>query len=46
MLMQIGALDPAGLPVAGTETAYKAVDRPLTSNALLKNWRSNEGKPM
>jgi carboxymethylenebutenolidase len=46
VLVQIGVLDPAGLPVAGDETARKAVDRNLPSNALMKNWRGSEGKPI
>ena len=46
VLVQIGKLDPSGLPVAGVETARKAVDPTLPSNALLRNWRSSEGKPL
>src|ERR1700733_14398593 len=46
VLVQIGVLDAAGLPVAGAETAHKAVDRNLPSNALMKNWRGSEGKPI
>jgi carboxymethylenebutenolidase len=44
VLVQIGVLDAAGLPVAGAETAHKAVDRTLPSNALMKNWRSSVGQ--
>src|ERR1700686_2866186 len=32
VLVQIGALDPAGLPVAGVETARKTLDKTLPSN--------------
>jgi carboxymethylenebutenolidase len=32
VLVQVGLLDPAGLPVAGIETARKAVDQTLPSN--------------
>jgi carboxymethylenebutenolidase len=38
VLVQIGALDPAGLPVAGIETAKKLVDETLPSNTLMRNW--------
>ncbi len=46
VLVQVGLLDPAGLPVAGAETAHKAVDPKLPSNTLMKNWKSSEGKPI
>ncbi len=46
VLVQIGLIDPSGLPVAGVETARKAVDRAQPSNALMPNWRSSEGKPI
>jgi carboxymethylenebutenolidase len=46
VLVQIGKLDPRGLPVAGAETARKAVDKTLPSNALMRNaWRRSAGKP-
>jgi carboxymethylenebutenolidase len=35
-LVQIGLLDPSGLPVAGAETAHKLLDETLPSNALMK----------
>ena len=38
VLVQIGLLDPAGLPVAGIETAKKLVDENLPSNTLMKRW--------
>lgn len=43
VLVQIGVLDPAGLPVAGAEIAREAVDRNRPTNAM-KNWLSSEGK--
>ena len=44
VLVQIGKLDPRGLPVAGAETARKVLDPNLPSNALLGDaWRSSEG---
>ena len=46
VLVQIGRLDPSGLPVAGVETARKALDPTRASNTLLANWRSSEGKPL
>ena len=36
VLVQIGKLDPAGLPVAGIETARKLLDETLPSNTLMK----------
>ncbi len=38
VLAQIGALDPAGLPVAGAETAAKVLDKSLPSNTLMAAW--------
>lgn len=36
VLVQVGLLDPAGLPVAGIETARKVLDKTLPSNALMR----------
>ena len=44
VLVQIGALDPKGLPVAGIETANKLIDESLPSNTLMQNWSKSEGK--
>jgi carboxymethylenebutenolidase len=44
VLVQIGLLDPNGLPVAGAETARKVVDKSLPSNRLMKRWRESEGQ--
>lgn len=38
VLVQIGALKPDGLPVAGVETARKLVDPSLPSNTLMARW--------
>jgi carboxymethylenebutenolidase len=46
VLVQIGQLDPAGLPVAGAETAHKVRDQTLPSNRLMPKWASSEGKPL
>jgi carboxymethylenebutenolidase len=46
VLVQIGLLDAQGLPVAGAETARKALDKTLPSNTLMPNWPSSAGKPV
>ena len=38
VLMQIGLLDAAGLPVAGAATAHKVLDETKPSNTLMKRW--------
>jgi carboxymethylenebutenolidase len=38
VLVQIGLLDPKGLPVAGVETARKLLDQSLPSNTLMQRW--------
>jgi carboxymethylenebutenolidase len=43
VLVQIGVLDPAGLPVAGRETAAKLLDETLESNGLMAKWAQSEG---
>ena len=46
VLVQIGKLDPTGLPVAGIASAKKMVDEKLPTNVLMRNWSSSEGKPI
>ena len=46
VLVQIGRLDPAGLPVAGVETARKVIDKTKPSNALMARWATSQGKPI
>jgi carboxymethylenebutenolidase len=47
VLVQIGLLDPAKLPVAGSETAKKLVDKTRPSNTLMaKAWAKSEDKPV
>ena len=47
VLVQIGALDPRGLPIAGADAAHKVLDRTLPSNALMQDaWRRSAGKPI
>lgn len=43
VLVQIGLLDPAGLPVAGIETARKLLDETLPSNTLMPRWSESAG---
>ena len=38
VLVQVGLLDPKGLPVAGIETARKVADNALPSNGLMTRW--------
>lgn len=38
LLVQIGKLDPAGLPIAGVETARKLMDKTRPANTLMPNW--------
>jgi carboxymethylenebutenolidase len=38
VLVQMGLLDPTGLPVAGVETAFKVIDKTQPSNALMARW--------
>jgi carboxymethylenebutenolidase len=46
VLVQVGLLDPAGLPVAGAQTARKVLDPTLPSNTLMPRWRGSEGRPL
>jgi carboxymethylenebutenolidase len=47
VLVQIGMLDPRGLPVAGVEAARKVADKTMPSNTLLaETWARSEGKPI
>jgi carboxymethylenebutenolidase len=39
VLVQLGLLDPDGLPIAGAETARKVLDVSLPSNTLMKPWQ-------
>jgi carboxymethylenebutenolidase len=44
VLVQIGLLDPATLPVAGVETARKVFDEHQPSNTRMARWKESEGK--
>jgi carboxymethylenebutenolidase len=46
VLVQIGKLDPKGLPVAGAESAAKVRDNSRPSNALMRRWAESAGKPI
>ncbi|OZJ06957.1 hypothetical protein BZG36_00108 [Bifiguratus adelaidae] len=46
VLVQLGKLDPKGLPIAGIETAKKLLDPSLPSNTLMSRWRDSEGQPV
>ncbi len=38
VLVQVGLLDPTGLPVGGAECARKTLDWSLPSNEMIKDW--------
>jgi carboxymethylenebutenolidase len=42
VLVQLGLLDPAGLPVVGAESARKVLDPSLPCNALMKRWVADD----
>lgn len=44
VLVQIGLLDPTGLPVIGIESAKKLLDEQLPSNTLMDKWESSKGR--
>lgn len=46
VLVQIGLLEPKGLPVAGAQTARKALDETLPSNTLMPGWQDSAGLPI
>lgn len=46
LLVQLGLLDPKGLPVAGSEEARKMLDQTMPANALMGSWTSSEGRPI
>src|SRR5260221_14785313 len=44
VLVQVGLIDPATLPVAGVESARKGLDKSLPSNVLMQAaWRASAG---
>jgi len=46
VLVQIGVLDPKGLPVAGVETAKKLLNEQLPSNTLMQGWSASAKLPL
>ncbi len=46
VLVQVGLLDPAGLPVAGVETARKVADKTRPSNELMSRWAESKSKAL
>jgi carboxymethylenebutenolidase len=46
VLVQVGLLDPARLPVAGAQTARKVLDPTLPSNTLMPRWKESAGRPL
>jgi carboxymethylenebutenolidase len=46
VLVQVGLLEPAGLPVAGVETARKVADNTRPSNELMTRWAASADKPV
>ncbi|CAE6723590.1 dienelactone hydrolase family protein [Paraburkholderia nemoris] len=42
VLVQIGLLDPTGLPVSGAEAARKLLDETRPSNTLMARWKESE----
>ncbi|AOW92375.1 carboxymethylenebutenolidase [Rhodococcus sp. WMMA185] len=46
LLVQIGLLDPEGLPVTGATQAHKLMDESLPSNELMPGWPASETKPV
>jgi carboxymethylenebutenolidase len=41
VLVQVGLLNPAGLPVSGVEASAKLVDESLPSNTLMQRWEAS-----
>lgn len=46
VLVQIGLLDPAGLPVAGVESARKVADQTRPSNQIMARWAKSKDLPL
>ncbi|WP_233858323.1 dienelactone hydrolase family protein [Paraburkholderia sp. HD33-4] len=42
VLVQIGLLDPSGLPTTGADTAHKLLDETLPSNTLMPRWQDSD----
>ena len=46
ILVQLGLLDPTGLPVAGVAEARKMLDQSLPANELMAKWAESADKPL
>ena len=46
VLVQLGLIDPAGLPIAGAAEARKMLDQSLPANGLMANWSTSANKPI
>jgi carboxymethylenebutenolidase len=46
VLVQLGLIDPTGLPVAGASAARKMLDQSRPANELMARWKESEGKPI
>jgi carboxymethylenebutenolidase len=46
LLVQLGLIDPKGLPVAGVEEARKMLDQDQPANELMARWHESEDKPI
>jgi carboxymethylenebutenolidase len=46
VLVQLGLIDPSGLPVAGNQEARKMLDQSRPANQLMAKWHTSEGKPL
>jgi carboxymethylenebutenolidase len=46
VLVQVGLLDPKGLPIAGAATARKVADKTQPSNEMMPRWAASAGKPI
>lgn len=46
VLVQLGLIDPKGLPVAGAAEARKMLDQSLPANELMPNWQTSADKPL
>jgi carboxymethylenebutenolidase len=46
LLVQLGLIDPKGLPVAGAEEAHKMLDQSRPANELMARWRDSQGEPI
>ncbi|MDP2610175.1 MULTISPECIES: dienelactone hydrolase family protein [unclassified Oceanobacter] len=44
VMVQLGLLNPDGLPTAGAATAHKLLDESLPSNTLMPSWASSANK--